>query len=311
MASRRPGDNAREPRRVLRGAAVPGPLQTQNLQSNHRFSYAETPLQMQPATFQQFSSPTNSTIDESPIDFTPHQQTLSDIHEYQARSPYPVEKSIPDRVNSPYSIATPAEPHPALSAPYADAQTSFSLSTTVPYQSAQRYPVIAPDSSDARKYQGVVAPSTTPSHATDRDRKGEEPKLVHTQPTLTYNPYSPTGPNASLASHRPGQVAHPNSQVDPQWKHGMCEADSLCCIGLFCPCMVYGKTQYRLTQKAQKREATDLLGYESVNSSCGLMAVACGFQCKSHFGNCMTERLTFCDCRDLCRNSTNEDTKVI
>ena len=60
----------------------------------------------------------------------------------------------------------------------------------------------------------------------------------------------------------------------------MYELDGLCCLGIFCPCVVYGKTQYRLSQKAQKKEATDLLGYKAVNGSCGLLAVACGFQCE-------------------------------
>ena len=49
--------------------------------------------------------------------------------------------------------------------------------------------------------------------------------------------------------------------------------------------MVYGKTMYRLTRKAQKQDPTDLLGYESCNGACGLMAAACGFQCAelSHY----------------------------
>jgi hypothetical protein len=88
------------------------------------------------------------------------------------------------------------------------------------------------------------------------------------------------GPNgAPLDSHRPGQVSHPNAIVNPHWKHGLCEPDTLCCLGIICPCMVYGKTMYRLSRKAQKQDPTDLLGYESCNGSCGLFAVACGFQC--------------------------------
>ena len=68
--------------------------------------------------------------------------------------------------------------------------------------------------------------------------------------------------------------------VDPHWKHGLCEPDALCCLGLFCPCIVYGKTMYRLSRRTQKQDPTDLLGYESCNGSCGLMAVACGLQGK-------------------------------
>lgn len=48
---------------AARGAT---PIQT-STDSNVRYSYMETPQEMQRSTFEQFSSPTNSTIDESPI----------------------------------------------------------------------------------------------------------------------------------------------------------------------------------------------------------------------------------------------------
>ena len=282
MASEQHNHNTRGPRRIKGGAAAPGLLHTQNLHSNSRFSYAETPEQIQPTVFQQFSSPTNSTIDESPIDFGLHQQNLRDVQEHEDRSLYLVEKQTPDRIHSPFSISTPIEPHPALSAPYEDAQTPMEPSAALPYPTNGRStPVLAQQKSS--DYQLSNTQSAIPIQGVEGDRKDGIRNTTLPQRTLTYNPYSPAGPDVSLANHRPGQVAHPNSEIDPKWKHGMCEADSLCCIGLFCPCMVYGKTQYRLAQKAKKREATDLLGYESINGACGLMAVACGFQCKTLF----------------------------
>lgn len=51
------------------GARATPPLQTSNQAPTQRFSYMETPVEAETATFQpyqQFSSPTNSTIDESP-----------------------------------------------------------------------------------------------------------------------------------------------------------------------------------------------------------------------------------------------------
>ena len=280
MSSEPHNDDTRRPRRINGGAAAPGLLQTSNLHSDPRFSYAETPVQVQPAVFQQFSSPTNSTIDESPIDFSPQQQNRREIQKDEDQSLYTVEKQPPNRVHSPYSISTPVQPHPALSAPYADAQTPIEPSAPLPYYiNGRSTPVLAQQ--EASDYQFSNTQSAIPIQGADKDRKDEIRNTSLPERTLTYNPYSPAGPNVSLANHRPGQVAHPNSEVDPKWKHGMCEADSLCCIGLFCPCMVYGKTQYRLAQKAKKREPTDLLGYEAMNGACGLMAVACGFQCKT------------------------------
>ena len=282
MAPEQRNDNTLVPRRINGGAAAPGLLQTHNLHSDSRFSYANTPMQMQPAVFQQFSSPTNSTIDESPVDFGPQQQNIRDVQEHGDRPSYLVEKQTPNRVHSPYSIPTPIEPHPALSAPYTDAQTPMEPSAALPYPiNGSSTPVLAQQ--EASDYQLSNSQVAIPIQGANRDRKDEIRNTTLPERTLTYNPYSPAGPNVSMANHRPGQVAHPNSEIDPKWKHGMCEADSLCCIGLCCPCMVYGKTQYRLAQKAKKREATDLLGYEAVNGTCGLMAVACGFQCKTLF----------------------------
>lgn len=97
--------------------------------------------------------------------------------------------------------------------------------------------------------------------------------------TPTYNPHSLAGPNIDESLHLPGQISHPNSSITPEWKHGLCGADLLCIESCFCPCMVYGKVQYRLSQRAARKEATDLLGYNAFNGNCGIMALACGFQC--------------------------------
>jgi Cys-rich protein (TIGR01571 family) len=45
---------------------------------------------------------------------------------------------------------------------------------------------------------------------------------------------------------------------------------------IFCPCIIYGKTQYRLTQRADKKDPTNMLGYTAVNGSCAAFALLCG-----------------------------------
>ncbi|MCJ1281500.1 hypothetical protein MMC26_000820 [Xylographa opegraphella] len=264
-----------------------GPLQTRNLNANSRFSYTETPVLAhsevfaQPQVFQQFSSPTNSTIDESPI--TPFtQQSTPYISENQRLSPFPEEKIIPTRVDSPYNAVPIDEVHPAHFAPYAEASPSQSHSASTLYQLSAITP--RSKSSELSHTRGgsivqAALPTSFPN-GTDSDHKQDLRQSQLTPKTPIYNPYSITGPNGALENHRPGQVSHPNAAIQPEWKHRLCELDTLCCTGLFCPCMVYGKTQYRLAQKSQRREATDLLGYESFNGACGIMAAACGFQCK-------------------------------
>ena len=264
------------------GRGNPTPLRTQGLSSNPRFSYMESPVEAQPGVFNQFSSPTNSSIDESPITpYTPQSQPMPHITEDARHSPYPEEKRAPNQVDVTYEAPVFLDVHSATFSPYAQASprevytpsATYPLSTLSPHQQS-----IAPV---PRVVMRDAASSSVPeTRYADIDRKQEFVRPSTTSRTPTYNPNALAGPNVALEYHRPGQMSHPNAAVQPQWKHGLCEADTLCCTGLFCPCILYGKTQYRLSQKSKRREATDLLGYKSFNGACGLMAVACGFQCK-------------------------------
>ena len=62
------------------------------------------------------------------------------------------------------------------------------------------------------------------------------------------------------------------------WKHALCScADtSTCLTGLFCPCIVYGKTQHRLGLRSNGKDPTNMLGYSWINGSCVAFAVLCG-----------------------------------
>ncbi|MCJ1388150.1 hypothetical protein MMC18_000995 [Xylographa bjoerkii] len=285
MANRQQPPSASRNLRDAGARISPGPLQTRNLNLNPRFSYTETPVQThsevftQPPVFQQYSSPTNSTIEESPVaSFT--QQPMPYIPENQRRSPFLQEKAVPARIDSPYKAAAIDEVHPAHFAPYAEASPSEPYPTSTPYQLSALPPRSQSSEPSQTRGNKQAAQSVPLLNATDSDRKQDIQQSQFSPKTPTYNPNSASGPNGALENHRPGQVSHPNAAIQPEWKHGLCEVDTLCCTGLFCPCMVYGKTQYRLAQKSQRREATDLLGYEAFNGSCGIMAAACGFQCK-------------------------------
>ncbi|KAL8690030.1 MAG: hypothetical protein Q9218_004430 [Villophora microphyllina] len=194
-------------------------IQTNNLTSNRtqRFSWQETPLEVQVPTFQQFSSPTNSTIDESPISPLDGHQTFPSIPQAPAAPQYPMEKPPVVRTGSPYNVPGMNQTHPAYFAPVVEdhkplqpnAPQPSSISRTMPEKLGQKDrsppPAFAPNATSGQKdsFQAIKP---------DSDRS-----------TLVYNPHSLAGPNAAVENHRPGQVAHPNAAIEPEWKHGLCE----------------------------------------------------------------------------------------
>lgn len=267
--SRQAADNAQ------RTKVNPAQIQTNNLTRNPRYSYLETPVEMQAATFQQFSSPTNSTIDESPV--TPRRAYTDSLYGSTPVTTIPLQKPPIERTSSPYGFPPTQQVHPAYFAPTEPAPAQH-MQQSVP-ASAEPLPVKTREGYEANAHGPAQEYSSNQKAEEDPPKKLAQTNRVHT----IYNPDSLAGPNGVLDNHRPGQVSHPNSAVDPEWKHGLCTPDSLCCLGVFCPCIVYGKTQYRLSKKVQKQDPTDLLSYESCNGSCGFFALACGFQCKYHF----------------------------
>lgn len=90
------------------------PIQTTS-DRDQRYSYMETPVEMQRSTFEpyhQFSSPTNSTIDESPITpLTPNRGLPPYPHgpDLSTSPPLPVEKA---------QARPPQQIHPAFYAPH-------------------------------------------------------------------------------------------------------------------------------------------------------------------------------------------------
>ncbi|CAG8307514.1 unnamed protein product [Penicillium salamii] len=103
-------------------------------------------------------------------------------------------------------------------------------------------------------------------------------------PKMTYFPpptRAATAPEDLSAFHNPGQTVHPNQEVTGGgWSNGLCELSSLgiCCLGHICPCILYGRTQHRLSLKSRKEDPTNMLGYETCNGSCTGMGLLCGCQ---------------------------------
>ncbi|KAF1990006.1 PLAC8-domain-containing protein [Aulographum hederae CBS 113979] len=128
--------------------------------------------------------------------------------------------------------------------------------------------------------EGPFSPNTP---ATATSGTPYTPHATYTPSRPFLNPDTPAQP-----PHQPGQIAHPNMSVSASsgskqsWKHSLCECNAdvgTCMLGVFAPCVLYGKTAYRLEQKGQKKDPSDLLGWQKVNGSCGFMSAACGLWC--------------------------------
>ncbi len=275
-----------------------GPIQTNNINRDPRYSYMETPVEMQRHVFHEFSSPTNSTIDESPIS---PRDGIPNVPQNTISSPFLVEKDQIARTGTPYNIQPVQEVHPAHFAPYAEQPA---VRQTEAHPSAQE--LQSPGSIPIKPHELQSSSTATPMRNASQEQHKKSALIVNPDldgRPLVYNPLSPAGPNAAHGEHLPGQVSHPNAAVQPEWKHGFCDMDTLCCTGIVCPCIVYGKTQYRLSKRAKKQDPTDLLSYSSCNGSCGLMAAACGFQCESIFLVLRNVRAN--SFRYFCLHSTN------
>jgi Cys-rich protein (TIGR01571 family) len=153
------------------------------------------------------------------------------------------------------------------------------------WQQAGPLPVKSPISNPRADPTSTGAPGPLPE---GQDRS-KEPYSPHGFPTTpghaVFSPHAAHGPNGlDFALHQPGQIAHPNMDLSGngtphEWKHSLCECSGDCgtCItGLFCPCIIYGRTSYRLNQKSNKKDPTDMLGYSATNGHCGVMGISCG-----------------------------------
>jgi hypothetical protein len=56
-----------------------------------------------------------------------------------------------------------------------------------------------------------------------------------------------------------------------------------CCLGCWCPQILYGRTQYRLRQMARNKDPLDLTDYKVINGPCAtfmLLEYVTNFECK-------------------------------
>lgn len=153
-------------------------------------------------------------------------------------------------------------------------------------------PDIKEDMYHNQPWRSATAGQTPPSeyeHQTPISPASSADKYIVHHIVPDVNPLTPTTPTPahtatntpvlppSASSYTP--FAGPTQSVTGgTWTHDLCScADPTTCMtAIFCPCIVYGKTQYRLTQRSDKRDPTNMLGYTAVNGSCAAFALLCG-----------------------------------
>ncbi|RHZ66499.1 DUF614 domain protein [Aspergillus thermomutatus] len=245
-----------------------------------RYSFIETPLEMQPSGQRiERQVPLPEPEPETGENACPIQQQVTATEDVQ---PLFNEKAQlqHEPAASVYGGGPPIGQHPAHYAPYAeDAPQQAQFDTAAPaysYSARPDPPGPLPVKTDPEasgqfsEYRKItVAPDENPLHSPHLPR--------FPPPIVTSAPHTTT----LMSYHQPGQIAHPNQVVNGgTWSHGLCECSSIgtCCLGLLCPCILYGRTQYRLSMKSKKENPTNMLGYETCNGSCTAMALLCGCQ---------------------------------
>lgn len=209
-------------------------------------------------------APAQAPAAQSPIQQSRHARQMSSLSPINTSLAHPTMPSIPQ---SPRSGASPQSPG------------------ALPYKT----PISPISAAPIRKDTPNSSYTSHTRHKTHAFTNDDVPYSPHDFPTHTlatphavFSPDALSGPNGlDFTTHQPGQIRHPNMDLDSSktWKHGLCACTpdpSLCLTGLFCPCILSGRTAYRLSQKSRKADPTDLLGHSSTNSHCLAMTLACG-----------------------------------
>ncbi|KAF2126483.1 PLAC8-domain-containing protein [Dothidotthia symphoricarpi CBS 119687] len=278
-------------------------------QHNRILSYTQTPIEHRVPS--DTSSPIDmyTPIDPRPQSYYPHiapnqtQVYTPSSHPYDEKPPISPLTPQDGTQSIPFSPVSPipdARNAPAQHANTWQSNHARQMSNLSPINTAlmhQPMPTIPPTpSSQTSSPLPYKAPITPLSASSKRDFNlqpdhANEPYSPHGFSTQTANhhavfsPDSAHGPNGlDFTLHQPGQIAHPNMDLSNkgaahEWKHSLCACSgdvSTCLIGLFCPCILYGRTSYRLSQKSKKEDPTDMLSHKTTNKHCMLMGAACG-----------------------------------
>lgn len=242
-----------------------------------RFSYLETPIDENTQTFDDERQA--ALLEEARRRFgelnspsqpaTPQPQPQSAVPEQPpADARFPPEKQDITRVPSAYQQAPPPQQHPAFASPVTEPPP-----THIPEQ--QPDPPLSPGPLPL-KDEHDFPPARPRPQAYSVQPDGHTP-VFGPPPGSHFSTFSGDGALASTIHASAGAGTAP-----PVFTHGLCACPgsdlSTCCVGLFCPCILYSKLQYRLARRSKRGNPTDLLGWDKCDSSCiGFAALSlCG-----------------------------------
>ncbi|PGH03569.1 hypothetical protein GX51_03995 [Blastomyces parvus] len=269
--------------------------------ARNRYSYLNTPAEFHAPTFppqdqqqRHPSLPVNAADPPPPpppLDHYAHTRSSSNI------MPTIMHHDVPEKAASLHThtqSAPPLSEHPAQFAPYADnnaetttnahrdskvapfPQSPPSIAVLPSHDQFANKPLAAVQEQERREKDITIVPDTNPLESHTSFTQSRPKSLKPAYPTTPI-----TIPDTYHLSHFPGQVAHPTQRLQGDtWNYGLCDCSDIgtCCLGLFCPCILYGRTQYRLNRKSERKDPTNLLGFETCNASCTAMALLCGCQ---------------------------------
>ncbi|RAH77004.1 DUF614 domain protein [Aspergillus japonicus CBS 114.51] len=257
-------------------------LDTSNLENldggNQRYSFLATPLEMHAP---------GGVIRQTALSTSPPSNLPAEQRNVLEQTQIPLNEKTQHLNDDVSPYVYPGGPniqhHPANYAPFADEAPQPAKAEAVvpdysyahPPQSPGPLPVkVNPETSGQvlESHSTAVAPDTNPLNTTP---------LPQFPPPVASNTSVTPPAHEIMAYHRPGQILHPNQAIQGgSWKTSLCGCTNIgsCFLGLFCPCISYGKTQHRLQTMSRGDDPTNMLAYNVCNGSCTVMALFCGCQ---------------------------------
>ncbi|GAD93184.1 hypothetical protein ANI_1_646124 [Paecilomyces variotii No. 5] len=255
-------------------------LDTSNTEQPSRYSFLETPMEMRApvgiSNGQNSPPPPVPPLNPTPMQTEQSNPNPNSPNEKEQEQEYLRQLQLQQqRAATPYTGPPPLEQHPAHFAPYADDITESPVQAPV---APMQQPSIQPPNSPGPvpiKSDPVVEQQPRQGQATsvEPDSNPLQQPFSPVSPLSQHSVASPVGTFRNInhgpgqsddiyANHLPGQISHPNQEVKGgTWSHSMCDCSDVgtCCLGLLCPCILYGKTQHRLDLKSRKEDPTNLL----------------------------------------------------
>ncbi|KPI38174.1 uncharacterized protein AB675_1115 [Cyphellophora attinorum] len=266
-------------------------------QSDNRFSFLPTPAEARGYSWNSSEAdPRHSHV--PPLPQLPAQ--LSSQQQEPLHNNANVAQPAPDftLINNPSSQAVEISPAPTYYSHYPEAQAGPQLYTGQPSETSSYAPADSTYSaacSTSHLHESHPAPPTVPydiktdnMHYTQmpaQSSQATQSQQQHAPPPIgpDTNPLAPTTPTrvhlnresttTNMAVLNPPSATYPVSATNfsplPQPERGgtwhtslfSCASPSVCLTSLFCPCVTYGRTQYRLSRRSAKSDPTNFLGF--------------------------------------------------